>query len=202
VISSCLLTEEETRRAEKHLRRRDPVMRGLIATHGPYELHRLQFKPFHTLARSVISQQLSAKAADTIEGRVRQALGGSIGPKRCLSADIETLRSAGLSGAKATCLMELARRVDSGQLNFRSMLRMDEDELILMLTDIPGIGRWTAEMFLIFGLRSPNVLAVGDAGLRRAAKMLYGRDALEQYRADWEPYCSVASWYLWRHLDS
>jgi len=199
--AALLLTRELARKAEDHLRSRDEVMERLVTRHGPCDIPDRKFRPFQTLAKSVISQQLSVKAAATIEGRVRQAIGGAMGPKRFLAVDLEILRSAGLSRAKARCLIELSRRVSSGQLDFVSLQHLAEDEAISALTELPGIGPWTAEMFLIFGLKRPNVLSLADAGLQRAVRMLYGTSDIESVGDRWQPYRSVASWFLWRHLD-
>ena len=126
-------------------------------------------------------------------------------PDGVLSVSVDTLRSAGLSAAKARYILELALRVTDGRLNFDNLENQPDADAIITLTELPGVGRWTAEMFLIFGLKRPDVLALGDAGLRRAAKMLYGyseeSELLERISIPWSPYRSVASWYLWKHLD-
>ena len=107
-----------------------------------------------------------------------------------------------VSAAKSRYIVELAQRVTDGRLDFDALLSQTDDAVIDALTELPGIGRWTAEMFLIFSLKRPDVLALGDAGLQRAARDLYGEDAdLESIGQSWRPYRSVASWYLWRHLD-
>ena len=130
------------------------------------------------------------------------ALVSSFTPVGFLEAPLVELRGAGLSSAKARYILELARRVDDGTLDFGALKRQSDDDVIRALVDLPGIGQWTAEMFLIFGLHRPDVLALGDAGLKRAARLLYGKNAnLERIGKRWRPYCSVASWYLWRHLD-
>jgi DNA-3-methyladenine glycosylase II len=176
-------------------------MARLIAQHGPCSLADREFRPFQTLANSIISQQLSAKAADTIERRVMTIVPGFT-PTGFLSVSTEALRAAGLSSAKARYILELAQRVSDGRLNLKAMQHAPDAAVIAALVELPGIGQWTAEMFLIFGLRRPDVLSLGDAGLQRAARMLFGDDArLEHVGQSWRPFCSVASWYLWRHLD-
>ena len=115
----------------------------------------------------------------------------------------EALCAAGLSFAKARYIVELAQRVSDGRLSFEAMQEAPDGDVIAALVELPGIGQWTAEIFLIFGLRRPDVLSLGDAGLQRAARLLFGEDAeLERVGQSWRPYCSVASWYLWRHLDA
>ena len=177
-------------------------MAKLVSIHGRCQIPDRNFQPFRTLATSIISQQLSSKAADSIERRVRRVIGGAITPTRILGATSDDLRSAGLSGAKVRYLLELSRRVVGGELNFLGLKKHSDAQAIEALIELPGVGRWTAEMFLIFALKRPDVLSLGDAGLRRAAKTLYENDEFEQLSARWYPYRSVASWYLWRHIDS
>jgi DNA-3-methyladenine glycosylase II len=188
---------------EAHLRESDPVIAGLIDQHGACLLVNQPYQPFHTLATSIISQQLSAKAAVTIERRVAQLVPAPFQPAAMVAAPVEQLRAAGLSSRKAVYLHELARRVIDGRLSFDVLADASDDAVIDALVELPGIGRWTAEMFLIFGLKRLDVLALDDAGLQRAVRLLYG-DALDLARAGtaWRPYRSVASWYLWRHLDT
>lgn len=190
------------RTAEKHLSQSCAVMARLVTVHGPCPLAAREFLPFQTLATSIISQQLSAKAADTIKRRVLETV-PSFTPAGFLGASFDGLRNAGLSAAKARYIIELAHRVSDGRLNFDALMLWADEDVITALTEIPGIGRWTAEMFLIFGLRRPDVLALGDAGLQRAVRLLYGEDVeLEGVGQAWRPYCSAASWYLWMHLDT
>lgn len=181
-------------------------MAQLIVNYGRCPLaRRRRHPPFHTLASSIINQQLSTKAADTIKQRVAAFAPMPFRPEDFLAAPIGTLRTAGLSGAKAKYIRELADRVISGKIDFDALADEGDEAVIARLMEVPGIGRWTAEMFLISGLKRPDVLAVGDAGLRRAARMLYGDKEpaalLAKVGAAWRPYRSVASWYLWRHLD-
>lgn len=176
-------------------------MRRLISAHGRCSLLQGRTQPFKALARSIISQQLSSKAAATIAQRVRSAIGGDLTAARFINTPIEILREAGLSQAKAHYLVGISTRVLEGSLNFSLLKSRSDEEVIILLTAIPGIGRWTAEMFLIFALKRANVLAVGDAGLQKAARLLYG-ESVGFCRGLWEPYCSVASWYLWRHTDN
>ena len=201
-IKHQTLDAQTTRAAEKHLSRSCEVMARLIATHGPCSLADRNFLPFQTLTTSIISQQLSAKAAEAIKIRVL-SIASSFTPDGLLVVPIDSLRGAGLSSAKTQYIIEIAKRVNDGRLDFNALLHQSDEEAITTLVELPGIGRWTAEMFLIFGLKRPNILALGDAGLQRAVRLLYGVDAdLEKVGLSWRPYCSVASWYLWRHLDT
>lgn len=198
----CVLSERASRIAEKHLGQSCAVMQRLVTTHGHCPLAKREYRPFQTLATAIISQQLSAKAADTIERRVLDLV-MSFTPIGFLEVPFDALREAGLSSAKARYILELSKRVRDRRLDFDSMMHRSDEDVISELTGIPGIGRWTAEMFLIFGLKRPNVLSLGDAGLQRATRLLYGDSAcLESVGKAWRPYCSVASWYLWRHLDA
>ncbi len=196
-----LLSERAMRAAESQLSQSCAVMARLVSAHGPCPLATRDFRPFQTLATSIISQQLSAKAADTIERRVLEIV-PNFSPAGFLGVPIDALRSAGLSFAKARYILELANRVNDGRLDFSVLVHHSDEDVIVALTELPGIGRWTAEMFLIFGFRRPDVLSLADAGLQRAVRLLYGDDAeLKSLGQVWRPYCSVASWYLWRHLD-
>lgn len=196
----AILSPNAVRTAQEHLSKSDEIMAQLVSRHGPCQLAEREFRPFQTLATSIISQQLSAKAADTIERRVMMLV-PTFTPYDFLGTSIDALRSVGLSSAKARYILELAARVVTGKLDFDILLHQPDEDIITALTELSGIGRWTAEMFLIFGLRRPDVLALRDAGLRRSVKLLYGTTELEQVGQAWRPYCSVASWYLWRHLD-
>lgn len=180
----------------------DPVLSMLIERHGQCQLLQVSGNPYGTLVRSIISQQLSVKASDTIEQRVLALAGSDFSPASLLQIPLSGLRSAGLSGAKSRSLLELSARVVDGRINFSDILGMSNEAAIHTLSELPGVGRWTAEMFLIFGLGRPDVWSLGDAGLKRAVKLLYGDEAdFEKTGERWRPYRSVASWYLWKHLD-
>lgn len=200
------LSEKGTREAERHLSQSDEIMARLVSDHGPCPLAEREFRPFHTLVRAIIGQQLSAKAADSITRRISQIIPAPFRPDSLLSISGETLRSAGLSTPKTRYLFELATRITEGHLNFDELANSPDESVIMVLTALPGIGRWTAEMFLIFGLKRPDVLASDDAGLQRATRMLYSGPAesalLERVSSAWRPYRSVASWYLWQYLDA
>jgi len=198
-----VLTSERQRLAELHLLKADRVMAKLVRTHGSCKLGSRAFRPFHALTTAIISQQLSVKAADTIASRVALHATRPFEPKSILAVAPEALRDAGLSGAKAKYIQGLAKRVEDGTLRFPEIRRLHDEAAIAVLTEVPGIGRWTAEMFLIFTLKRPDILSLGDAGLCRAVRLLYGEAADMQRVAErWRPYRSVACWYLWKHLDS
>lgn len=195
--------------AEARLPRTDPVMAALIRRYGPCTLGRKRRQPFHVLCSSIIGQQLSTKAADTIQARVAKALdaGRAFRPSDFLDAREDTLRTCGLSRAKAKWLRALAETVDNGQLDFAALRRMDDATALATLDALPGIGPWTAEMFLIFALGHLDIFSMGDVGLRRGINQLYNKgrplnDARTRKLTErWAPYRSVASWYLWRVSD-
>lgn len=196
------LSAMTVRAAEKHLSISCAIMAQLVVTHGTCQIHNRESGPFSTLVTSIISQQLSWKASDTIKQRVLEVV-PTFCPQSFVAVPPEVLRQAGLSTPKVKYIIELATRVNDGRLNFDEFRHQSDDDVITALTKLSGIGRWTAEMFLIFGLKRPDVLAIGDAGLQRAVRLLYGDTAeLESVGKLWKPYRSVASWYLWRHLRS
>ena len=195
------------RKAERHLAKTDLIMKRLIARHGHCPIAEREFQPFHMLANSIISQQLSTKAAATIKQRVGALVGVPFQISKVLSTAPANLRGAGLSGAKTRYIRELAVHVSEGRLDFEEIIGLDDEAVIDKLVIVPGIGRWTAEMFLLFGLKRLDVLAVGDAGLQRAARNLYGKKRksatlLPRVAENWRPYRSIASWYLWRSLET
>ena len=198
--------EKAIRKAERHLAKVDAAMKQLIAKHGHCPLAQREFQPFHMLANSIISQQLSTQAAATIKRRVGELVGVPFQTERVLSVSAESLRAAGLSQAKTRYIRELATHVSDGRLEFDEIISLGDEAVIEKLIEVPGVGRWTAEMFLLFGLKRLDVLAVGDAGLQRAARLLYGKKStsktlLPRVAEAWRPYRSVASWYLWRSLE-
>ena len=189
-----------------HLKRSDPVLAHIIERVGPY---RIEYREpdFSALARAIVFQQLNGRAAATIFSRTLAALGTRrITPRAVLRAPVRTLRAAGLSAAKAAYLRDLAEKTAAGAIRFTRFSDMSDDEVVAALTQVKGIGVWTAHMFLIFALRRPDVLAVGDYGIRAAVKKAYGLEELpkaaemERIARPWRPYASVACWYLWRSL--
>jgi DNA-3-methyladenine glycosylase II len=200
------LTPALLRKAETHLRQSDMVMAKLIRTHGPCKLSKPSLDLFHTIVVSIISQQLSAKASDTIERRIAECISYPFSAEEIICIPTEDLKKTGLSGRKVAYIQGLAQRVTKGLLSYEMLAPKSNDEVIAALMEIPGIGRWTADMFLIFGLKRQDVLALGDAGLQRAVRMLYPKtfsngSTLEKVSELWKPYRSVASWYLWRWVD-
>lgn len=191
--------------AVRHLVAADPVLGGLIERIGPVT-QPLETNLYGSLAGAIVGQQLSDKAASTIWGRLVTALGGDPTPEAVLAAPDETLRGAGLSGSKAAYLRDLAVHVASGELDLERIASLPDDEVIAHLTAVKGIGQWTAEMFLIFSLGRPDVLAVDDGALRATVGWLYGmdggatREAVAELGQRWKPYRTAASLYLWRGL--
>jgi DNA-3-methyladenine glycosylase II len=190
--------------AVEHLRRADPVLGAAIDAVGPIELA-VEPDPWWGLVDSIISQQVSVKAAWAIIARVA-ALGatGRPTPAEVAAMDDEVLRAAGLSRAKVRYVKELAARWLDGSLRHRELARMTDDEVVAELTRVKGVGTWTAELILIFTLGRPDVLPVGDLGVRVAVQRLYGlaerpgRDELLRIAEPWRPWRSLASRYLWR----
>jgi len=204
-----MLPAATLREAEQHLSRRDRRLAQLIQANGPCTLGRSRRDPFHVLCRSIIGQQLSLKAADTIQARIAAAVraGTKFMPGHFLDAEPELLRGAGLSRAKCRWLIALAQAVHGGELDFRKLRRMDDETAITTLDALPGIGRWTAEMFMIFALDRLDIFSMGDVGLRRSLDKLHNcgvkldDDKALKITRRWAPYRSVASWYLWRMVD-
>lgn len=200
-----ILTAKTWREGEADLCLADPVMARLIAAHPPYR-QKPKETPFQVLATSIINQQLSQKAADAIEARV-VALTAQFNPAASLRIKQEKLRLAGLSRNKAEFLHTLAKEALAGNLEEKELRKLTDEEVIARLTTIRGIGRWTAEMFLMFALRRPDVLSLGDAGLRRAARNLYGKrfsgddsEVLKKAGKRWHPWRTIACRHLWLSL--
>jgi 3-methyladenine DNA glycosylase/8-oxoguanine DNA glycosylase len=195
--------------AVRHLGSRDATMARLIECEGRCRLDEAQHAAsFAALARSIVYQQLSGKAAGTIYRRVTEVIGRrQPNPRSILEADPEALRAAGLSRQKAAYIRDLAAKVDAGELSLRRLRFLADEDVIEHLTRVKGIGRWTAQMFLMFHLGRLDVLPVGDLGIRAGFRDVYGFDDLpdvatmERIAAPWAPYRSVGSWYLWRSQD-
>jgi DNA-3-methyladenine glycosylase II len=194
------------RRALNHLKKSDPILCAIIDRVGPY---RMQYRDpsFEALVRSIVFQQLHGKAARTIFDRLVVAAGGTITPKSILKLTTAQMRKAGLSKQKLSYIRDLAARTHSGEVDFAALHSLTDEEVIATLTKVKGIGEWTAHMFLMFALKRPNVLPTGDFGVRMAIRKAYGKrkmpapEAVRKLAKNWHPYCSVASWYLWRSLD-
>ncbi len=200
-------------KADEHLRSVDHVMRGLIDAGGPIHPERdrrgSRPDPYEALARAIVGQQLSTKAARSIWERFLEVLGGRFPPPaELLSVDSEAIRSAGLSRAKVAFIRDLAERIDDGRLDVGALGGLSDEDVIAALTEIKGVGPWTAEMFLIFHLGRPDVLSTGDLGIRRAAQLAYGLDDLpgphdlERIAEPWRPHRTLGCLYLWRSLDN
>jgi DNA-3-methyladenine glycosylase II len=195
------------RKAILHLKKSDPVMRAIIERVGAYKIEHRE-PTFDTLVRSIVYQQLSGKVASVILGRLIALLpGGDLTPQAILKLTPLRMRKAGLSKQKTAYIRDLARKTLKGQVKFETLADLSDDEVIEHLTQVKGIGVWTAHMFLIFALRRPDILATGDLGVRVAIRKAYELDELphptkvEELAVAWRPYSSVAVWYLWRSLE-
>ena len=196
------------KKAVNHLKSADPVLGTIIERVGPYKM---QYRDpnFHTLVRSIVYQQLSGKAALTIFNRlIAAAKTDPLTPESILKLRPARMRTLGLSKQKLTYIRELARMTRDGKVRFDHVHTLEDLAIIEHFTQVKGIGIWTAQMFLMFALRRPDVLPTGDLAVRAAIKKAYNLPELptpaemEKIAAAWRPYCSVASWYLWRSLDN
>jgi DNA-3-methyladenine glycosylase II len=198
-------TPEYWGQATRDLAERDAVLRGLIERYRGLALAS-RGDAFTTLARSIVGQQISVKAAQSVWDRLAANV-GEVSPASVRRARVPTLRRSGLSGQKAAYLKDLASKFLDGTLDATRWHALDDEPLIAELTRVKGIGRWTAEMFLMFHLVRPDVLPLADLGLQRAMRIHYNRgrtlsDArMRRIGAVWAPWRSVATWYLWRSLD-
>ena len=199
--------------AVEHLLRADPVIGSLVEADGPLDdEQRRRGRPaeaYGALLRSIVGQQLSTKAARTIYERLIGLYDGHTPtPEELVATDLDELRGVGLSRAKASYLRSLAEHVIAGELELDRLAELEDDEVISQLTAVKGLGPWTAHMFLIFHLGRPDVLPVGDLGVRRAVQLAYGLESLptmaelERIAQPWRPHRSLASLYLWRSLDN
>ena len=188
--------------ATKELSRNDPVIMKIIKLYSGDKMQ-LKNNAFLTLVRSVVGQQISVKAADSVWKKLEELCRESIEPERIKSFSEDELRGAGLSRSKANYIQNIAKS-DILEVDWSNL---DDEEAINLLCKIKGIGRWTAEMFLIFHLARPNILPLGDIGLIKAIELNYNngekmsKEELEAYGQKWSPWCTVATWYLWRSLD-
>lgn len=185
---------------------KDPILKQLIKKYpAPTFTDRSEFL-FYELIESIISQQLSIKAADTIFGRFKQLFGKKFPtPAQVLKMEDEKLRACGLSFAKISYVKSVANAFISDLIDVEKIRKQSDEEVIAELTQIKGVGRWTAEMILIFTLKRPDVFSIGDLGLRNAITKLYGITNHKEMLAlseKWKPYRSTACWYLWRSLEN
>ncbi|HSB75912.1 MAG TPA: DNA-3-methyladenine glycosylase [Terriglobales bacterium] len=209
------------RKAVRHLRQADPIMAAIIKRIGPFKM-RYREPSFDAMARSIVFQQLHGKAAATIFERVcaachgvcgeppRNGTGGSMDgltPASILALSEQQLRACGLSRQKLSYLRDLAQRTADGEIDFGRLPEMSDEDVIEHLTRVKGIGVWSAQMFLIFALRRPNVMPTADYGINAAIKKAYRKRQMPKPKQilkiarPWRPYCSVACWYLWRYAE-
>jgi DNA-3-methyladenine glycosylase II len=201
------------KRAIRHLQQADPVMAGIIERIGPFKMHYRE-PSFDAMARSIVFQQLHGKAAATIFERLRCAClngsiqnDGGITPASILALSEQQLRACGLSRQKLSYLRDLAQRAASGEIDFARLPEMSDADVIEHLTRVKGIGVWSAQMFLIFALRRLNVMPTADYGINLGIKKAYRKRQMPKPKQilkisrPWQPYCSVACWYLWRYSE-
>jgi DNA-3-methyladenine glycosylase II len=200
-----MLNHAAIQKARHHLRAADPVMKTAIDAVGPFTL-RLERDRFGMLVRSIISQQISTSAARSIRRRL-QELAPDMKAATLVQFTGDQLRSVGLSPQKASYVADLACKVNDGTVDLQQIGRLSDERIVEELTQVKGIGRWTAQMFLIFSLGRLDVFPHDDLGVRTAIRNRYGLDDLPDKQtavaiaAPWRPYASVASWYCWRSLD-
>ena len=194
------------RKAIAHLKKSDPILRDIIERVGPC---RINYGPpeFHSLAEAIVYQQLNGKAALTIFNRFAALAGEPLTPDGILELTDEQLRAVGLSKQKSAYLKDLAAKTSAGLLDFSKLLDMPDAEVIEELTQVKGVGVWTAQMFLMFTMKRPDILPTGDYGVQAAIKKHYRKrklpkaNIMEQIARPWSPYRSIACWYLWKSLD-
>jgi DNA-3-methyladenine glycosylase II len=193
-------------RADKVLRR---VMEGTGPIHPEIDRRGSRTDPYEALARAIVGQQLSTKAAASIWAKLLDQFGGRTPtPEQILRKRRTTLRKAGLSNAKVEFLRDLAAHVKDGRLDLKRLAQLPDEDIVAELIEVKGVGRWTAEMFLIFHLGRPDVVSVGDLGIRRAVQIAYGMkelpgpEELEKLAEEWRPHRTLACLYLWRSLDN
>jgi DNA-3-methyladenine glycosylase II len=189
-----------------HLKRSDPILSEIIEKVGDYAI-RFRDPDFETLVKSIVYQQLSGRVASVIFERLAKAAGGAVTPESILKLRPSRMRTLGLSMQKTAYIRDLARHIRDGSVVFDELLSLSDQEVIDRLTEVKGIGVWTVHMFLIFALRRTDILPTGDLGIRNAIRKAYGLAELpspaemEKMADRWRPYCTVASWYLWRSLE-
>jgi len=196
-------------RARRVLMRRDPILAPVIRLHrtrSPLDVPAME--PFPALVRTITAQQISTKAAATIHGRLVGLMPGGTTPTALLALTDVELRAAGLSRQKMAYLRDLAAKVTSGELPVATLHELDDEAVIEAIVKVKGLGRWSAEMFLMFRLRRPDVLPVDDLGIVTAIQRLYGLrkkpkpDRIRKIAEAWRPYRTIACWYLWRSLEN
>ena len=203
------VTPDDYARARRHLLRSDPILAPLIRRHGACGLAAAQRSDhFSAIVRAITGQQLSTKAAATIYARLAALMPNGVTPAALAAVPHEALRAAGMSRQKIAYFRDLCEKVTSGALPLDDLDAMTDDEVVEAMTRVKGIGRWSAEMFLMFRLHRPDVLPVGDLGIVNAVRAVYRLrktptpERIRKIGEAWRPYRSVASWYLWRSLDN
>jgi DNA-3-methyladenine glycosylase II len=191
-------------KAKRSLARRDPVMAGIIRSHPKVFLMR-RGEPFLTLARAIAGQQISVKAAQSVWDRFALCV-GDVTPQAVLARKRPELRACGLSDRKVEYIADLAQHFADGAIHVHRWPEMDDEAIIAELVEVRGIGRWTAEMFLIFNLLRPDVFPLDDLGLQKGIRLAYFKrpialKTMQKLGETWRPWRSVATWYLWRSLD-
>jgi DNA-3-methyladenine glycosylase II len=205
-----IASERDLNSAARHLQKSDRVMAALVAQHGVCRIQPWQVEPFTALVDSIIAQQISTKAAATICARTLKLAGrgGRYSPTKLLRVDESELRACGLSSAKAKYVQGIAQAVIDKRIDLKKLRSAEDNVVINALTELKGVGKWTAEMLMIFAYGHPDVLSLGDWGLRRGAQYAYQlsdapNDKVFVGMAEaWRPYRSVASWYLWRAAET
>jgi DNA-3-methyladenine glycosylase II len=203
------MTPGDFARARRMLMRRDPVLAPVLRKYRTRSLlDAPASEPFPALVRTITAQQISTKAAATIHGRLVALMADGVVPLALLALTDEQLRGAGLSRQKSAYLRDLATKVESGELPVHALHELSDDEVIDAIVKVKGLGRWSAEMFLMFRLRRPDVLPVDDLGIVNAIQRLYGLrkrpkpDRIRKIAEAWRPFRTVACWYLWRSLEN
>ncbi len=193
-------------KATLHLKKSDPILAAIIERIGPCKIE-FGEPTFHSLAESSLYQQLNGKAAATIFDRFTALAGDPLTPQGILKLTDAQMREVGLSRQKTSYLRDLSEKTDAGLLAFERLAEMAEEDVIAHLTQVKGVGVWTAHMFLMFTLRRPDILPTGDYGVQAAIKKHYKKrkwpkpDVMHKIAKPWAPYRSIACWYLWRSLD-
>lgn len=204
---ASLVDKKTWQAASKHLEKADPILAEVIRKHAPYKFE-LEDGYYEALVGAIIFQQLAGKAAQAILNRFKALYAGRVPtPKEFLETPETKLRSAGLSPQKISYLKDLCEKLENRALDLKHLQELPDDEVVRELDEVKGIGRWTAEMFLMFSLGRANVLPVDDLGLRKAAQKLYDlndlpdHDKFEELSKAWHPYRSIATLYLWRSME-
>lgn len=201
-----MFKQTDIRYARRHLRSADPVMKAIIDAVGPFTLG-LERNRFRMLVCSIISQQISGSAAASIFSRLRQLVGPGLSAANMARFSTDELRSVGLSPQKASYVTDLVRKVNDETVNLRQIGRLSDEQVIDQLIQVKGIGRWTAQIFLIFSLGRLDVFPHDDLGVRSAIRDNYGladlpdKETAIKIAEPWRPYATVASWYCWQSLD-